>query len=87
MKIKDGLLLCKVGDSSVVMATGSAMHLHGLTTVNATGEFIWSLLQSDTQEDAIIRAVCAEFDVEEQTAREDVHGFLQMLQGAGFLTD
>ena len=85
MKIKDGLLLCKVGDSSVVMATGSTMHLEGLTTVNETGEFIWSLLQDDTDEDAIVRAMCEEFDVDAQTAREDVRAFLQMLQKAGFL--
>lgn len=85
MRLKDGLLLCKVGDSSVVMATGSSMHLNGLTTVNETGEFIWSQLQSDTDEDAIVRAVCEEFAVDEQTAREDVHAFLQTLQNAGFL--
>lgn len=85
MKIKDGLLLCKVGDSCVVMATGSAMHLQGLTTINETGEFIWSRLSSDTDEDSIIRAMCAEFDVDEQTAREDVHAFIVMLQKADFL--
>ena len=85
MKIKDGLLLCKVGDSSVVMATGSTMHLEGLTTVNETGEFIWSLLQDDTDEEAIVRAMCEEFDVDAQTAREDVRAFLQTLQKAGFL--
>ncbi len=85
MKLKEGLLLCDVGDGSVVMATGSTMHMQGLTTVNATGEFIWSLLKSDTDEDAVVHAVCAEFDVDEQTAREDVHAFIVSLQKAGFL--
>ena len=85
MRIKDGLLLCKVGDSSVVMASGSAMHLDGLTTLNETGEFIWSMLSTDTQENTIVRALCDEFDVDEATAREDVHAFLAMLQKAGFL--
>lgn len=85
MKIKDGLLLCKVGEGSVVMATGSTMHLHGLTTVNETGEFIWSQLKTDTDEDALVRAMCAEFDVDEKTAREDVRAFLLKLQQAGFL--
>ena len=85
MKIKDGLMLCKVGDSSVVMATGSTMHLKGLTTVNETGEFIWSLLQSDTDEETIVRSMCDEFDVDEQTVREDVRSFLQTLKKADFL--
>ena len=85
MKLRDGLMLCKVGDSSVVMATGSSMHLQGLTTVNGTGEYIWSLLSSDTDADSIVRAVCAEFEVDEATARADVLAFLHKLQAAGFL--
>ena len=85
MKLREELLLCSVGDSSVVMATGAKMHLKGLTTVNDTGAFIWSLLKEDTDEDTIVHAVCAEFEVDETTAREDVQAFLQMLQNAGFL--
>ncbi len=85
MRIKDGLLLCKVGDSSVVMATGSSMHLQGLTTLNETGEFIWSQLTTDTDEDTVVRNMCDAFEVDEQTARADVHAFLQMLQNADFL--
>ncbi len=85
MKLKDGLLLCKVGDGSVVMATGSVMHLKGLTTVNATGEYIWSLLKNDTDEDSIVRAVCDMFEVDAETARTDVRDFLATLQNAGFL--
>ncbi len=85
MKIKDGLLLCEVGDSSVVMATGSTMHMQGLTTLNETGSFIWSQLSEETDEDTLVHAVCGEFDVDEATAREDVRAFVQMLQKAGFL--
>lgn len=85
MRIKDGLLLCKVGDSSVVMATGSTMHLNGLTTLNETGAFLWSKLSTDTDEDALTAAMCDAFDVDETTAREDVRAFLSMLQKAGFL--
>ena len=85
MRIKDGLMLCKVGDSSIVMSTGSAMHLRGLTTLNETGEFIWNLLQTDTTEDAIVQAMCAEFEIDEETARADVHEYIGMLQKAGFL--
>ncbi len=78
-------MLCKVGNESVVMAAGSTMHLQGLTTLNETGEFIWSQLADDTDADAIVQAMCSEFDVDAQTAREDVNAFLQMLQKAGFL--
>ena len=85
MKLKDGLMLCKVGESSIVMSTGSSMHLSGLTTINETGEFIWNLLQTATTEDAIVDAMCAEFEVDAATARTDAHSFIQMLEKAGFL--
>lgn len=85
MKLKDDLMLCKVGDSSIVMSTGSTMHLQGLTTVNETGEFIWNLLQNDTTEDAIVQALCGEFEIDAPTARADAHSFIGMLDKAGFL--
>ena len=85
MKIREDLMLCKVGESSIVMSTGSAIHMSGLTTLNDTGEFIWQQLQNDTTEDAVVDALCAEFDIDVQTAQSDAHEFIQMLQKAGFL--
>lgn len=85
MKIKDGYLLTNVGDSYIVMAVGSTMHLNGLITINETGAFIWNCLKTDTDEASIVRSLCAEFDTDEHTAGEDVHTFVQTLQKAGFL--
>ena len=85
MKIKDGFTICKVGDSNIVMSVGSTMHMEGLTTLNETGAFIWQMLQKDTEETALVQAVCAEFDVDLQAAQEDVHTFVQTLRKAGFL--
>lgn len=85
MKIKRGFMVCKVGDSHVVMSIGSKMHMRGLTTLNETGVFIWNQLKNDTTEEAITQAMCAEFDIDEETARADVHEYVAMLRKAGFL--
>ena len=86
MKIKDGLYLCKVGDSSVVLAGGnSTMQIRGLTTVNETGAFIWEQLTKETDESAVVAAMLEAFDVQPETAQADVRAFIAMLNESGFL--
>lgn len=86
MKIKDGFQLCKVGDSSIVLATGDvSMQLSGLTTLNETGEFIWNQLLEETQPDAVVDALTKEYSVDRATAQADFEEFVQKLKGAGFL--
>ena len=88
MKIKDGLLLCKVGESNVILAaTDSNMQVEGLTTVNETGSFIWEHMLADTQPDAVIDALVREFDVDRATAAADFDTFTASLRAAGFLED
>lgn len=86
MKIKDGYMLCKVGDSHIVIATGNAsMNLSGLTTLNETAAFIWEQLQTETDEAAVTQAVMSEFEVDESTAAQDVHALVMQFKEAGFL--
>ena len=88
MKIKDGLFLCTVGDSSVVLANGqSDMQIHGLTTLNATGAFIWNRIEQHDDEAAVIEALMREFDVDRATAEADVRAFIAMLRKADFIED
>lgn len=86
MKIKKGLMLCKVGESNVILASGNVeMQIQGLTTVNETGAFIWERLMEDTDVDAVVNAMLREFDVDRETAMADVDAFIAMLSQADFL--
>lgn len=87
MKIKEGFQLCKVGDSSVVIATGNvSMELSALTTLNETGEYIWNHMISDTDVDTIVEAMLKDYEgLDAETAKADVLEFVQKLKGAGFL--
>lgn len=88
MKIKNGLILCKVGDSNVILAsTDSSMQVEGLTTVNETGSFIWEHMLQDTQPSAVIDAIVQEFDVDRATAAADFEAFAQTLRSVGFLDE
>lgn len=86
MKIKDGLMLCRVGNEYVVLANSNAdMQIRGLTTVNETGAFIWDLLQEDRDEASVIDAVLCEFETDRETAERDVETFCGLLRDNDFL--
>ena len=86
MKIKDGLMLCPVGDDYVVLAGGDAdMQIRGLTTINETGAFIWEALQQETDVHSVVDAMLREYEIDRATAETDVTAFCEMLRSNGFL--
>lgn len=86
MKIKEGYTLCKVGDNSIVLATGNtSMQFNGLITLNETGEFIWNLLTQETTADAVIDRIMQEYGIDRPTASADFAEFKEKLERAGFL--
>ena len=86
MKIKRGLMLCKVGDEHVVLADGNVnMQIRGLTTVNETGAFIWETLQKDCTQEQVVDAMTQEFDIDRATAEKDAAEFCALLERVGFL--
>lgn len=86
MKIKDGFLLRQVAGQTVVLPCGDDLDLNMMITLNDTGAFLWKLLQEETDEAALVKAVCEEYeDVDEQTAASAVAGFVAKLNENGFL--
>lgn len=85
MKIKDGFLLRQVASQSVVLPTGGEMDLNMMITLNDTGAFLWEHLQTETDEDALVAALLGEYDVDADTARRCVRGFVEKLNANGFL--
>jgi hypothetical protein len=51
-----------------------------LNVVNPVGTRVWELVDGERPVGAIIEAVCREFDVDEEQAREDVLEFLVELE-------
>ena len=87
MKIKDGLMLCRVGEEYVVLAGGenADLQIRGLTTLNETGAFIWETLQEDKTEADAVDAMLREFDIDRASAEQDVAEFCALLRRVGFL--
>ena len=47
--------------------------------LGGVGSRIWNLLENPTSVSAIVRAICAEYDVDEQTCTRDVQRFVAMM--------
>ena len=47
--------------------------------LGGVGSRIWGLLENPTSMSAIVRAICAEYDVDEQTCTADVQRFVAMM--------
>lgn len=85
MKLKDGFLLRKVAGEYVVIPTGAELDLNMMITLNGTGAFLWEKLQAETTEDALVAALLAEYDVDEDTAKKSVAAFVEKLKSHDFL--
>ena len=86
MKTKEGFVLRTVDGMHIVVAVGkAAAQFNGMITLNETGAFLWQQLEAGCNEDALIAAMCAAFEVDADTARQDVHAFVQTARQAGLL--
>ena len=87
MKIKEGFLLRQVAGQTVVLPTGDELDLNMMITLNGTGAFLWERLEKGSDVESLTAALLAEYDVDPQTARAAVEGFVKKLEAHGFLQD
>ena len=83
MKIKDGFVLREVAGSYIVVAVGEAVKtFKGIVNLNETGAFLWKILEKGATKDELLKKLLAEYDVDEETAKADIDGFVNKLQEA-----
>ena len=86
MKRSADFLLRDVAGTLVVVPVGAAVSAFpGMITLNATGAYIWELLETEQTVDSLTAALVARYEVEDEKARADVEAFLARLQPTGAL--
>ncbi|MCD8089029.1 MAG: PqqD family protein [Clostridiales bacterium] len=81
MKIKKGFMMRKIQDTAVVVPFGAdSVDFNNIMNLNETGAFIWSKLEEDTTEEAVVKALTAMYDIDEKTASADVSEFIEALR-------
>ena len=81
MRIADGFVLKTIADSYVVVPVGeNLVDFSAMITINETGAFIWKQLEKGCEVDEVVSAMCAEFEIDADTAREDCLEFIKVLE-------
>ena len=86
MQIKKEMIYRQLAGDNILVPGGNAvLDLNGLFVMTETGAFIWSVLsQAETEED-IVNKMLEEYDVDRETAQEDVKEFLGRLREYGII--
>lgn len=80
MKTNSEYMLREIAGESVLIPTGSASQkLNGMIRLTDTAAFIWKQVDTAADLREITERVREEFDVDNETARRDVRGFLYEL--------
>ena len=86
MEIKKKLMKREIAGDTFLVPLGKTVYdANGLFFLTEVGAFIWDLLPEAKTEEDVLSAVLAEYDVEEATARQDVHSFLEKLRGMNII--
>lgn len=89
MHISDEFILRNIAGDLIIVPTGKeAMNFQGLITVNQVGAFLWTELQNKhLSQEELIASLLEEYEVDPETAKEDVGEFLELVRSRGMLQD
>lgn len=86
MKRKDSYILRQVGGKYVIMPIGDkAFEFSGIININETGALLWETLAEDVSMQQLISAMTAEYNIDEQTAENDINEFISQLSAADLI--
>lgn len=81
MKIKKELIRRDIAGDIVLVPVGKTIYeSNGLFVLNEVGAFLWDRLEQADTEEKLLAALLEEYEVTEDTARADVHAFLEKLR-------
>ena len=81
MIIKKELIKREIAGDTILVPVGkTVLDSNGLFVLNELGAFIWDLLPEVEDEDAICKAILAEYEVSAEKAAQDVAEFMTMLR-------
>jgi len=86
MKVKDNLILREIAGSWIIVPVAEmVVEFNGLMNLNETGAFLWKKFAEGAELEDLVQAMVSEYDIDEQTARNDITDFISQLQEKGLL--
>lgn len=86
MKIAEGFSLKTIADNNIVVPVGSnTVSFKAIITLNESGAFLWRELETEKDEEQLVKAMLEEYDIDEATVRNDVSEFIENMRAANLL--
>lgn len=86
MKVKDGFVLRNVVDEYIVMPTGDNIaKFEGAVVLNEVSAFVFEKLQHPMSKEDLLQAILDEFDVDGETAKNDLDALVEKLSDMGLI--
>ena len=88
MRLKDDFILHNTGDDFVIIATGeAAKNFNGMIKLNNMGGEIVTLLKNEITEEKVVKAIVDKYEVDYDTAKEDITNLLSSLRKVGIIVE
>ena len=88
MKIKSEFIMRElVGEILLVPVGQTALQFNDMITLNPVSAQIWRSLEQGAPYEEILRGILDQFDVAEDTARQDLDRFLEEMRGRDLLEE
>ena len=88
MKRKEGFVLREVCGEKVIVGEGlGAIDFGKLVSINDSAAFLWTAAgeQGDFTVDSLVEALCENYEVDAETARQDVAGLIDQWLKLGII--
>lgn len=86
MKIVKEFILRNIAGECVLVPTGATtQEFNGLITMSDTAKFIWENIEKADSFDELVKMMLNEYEIDEETAKADAHGFINQLLKSGFV--
>ena len=77
MKLKHEFVVREIAGETLLVPVGTAtLSLNGMLVLNECGKYLWDRIPDAGSEEDLINALLAEYEVNRQTAAQDVAEFL-----------
>ncbi|MBC5624047.1 PqqD family protein [Clostridium sp. NSJ-49] len=83
MKLNKDFILREIAGEYILVPIGDTpLSFNGLITVNDVGAFIWNNIEKTSSEEELLKLILDEYDVDKDSAKEDLAEFLGKLREA-----
>ena len=82
------LILRTIAGETVLIPTGGfAAKFNGMISLNGVAAFIWEQMDQVESREQLVQMILDRYEIDEETARKDVNGFLDTAIHVGYARD